>query len=787
VAQTTWQAAVLAIVILLAQGLLRNRLSPAWRYGLWLLLVGRLLMPAMPPSAVSIFNLAPPPSKHVFAVFSPPIRIGSDPQSGVNYFNGTPKMPLPNVAEQHEDTILQTPPGVIVRPVPISKIEWPNILFWAWLSGVCFFGARLVWSNARFRSRLEGRQPVADENVTRLFNECRTAFNITRPVRLIESEEVESPAVYGTWRKWLLLPDGIFERFSTEELRCIFLHELAHIKRGDPGINWVVALLQVLHWFNPVLWLAWARMRADREVATDALALAHVRQTDHVSYGETILKVLEGLTGARALPGSVGIAESKAQLKERLLAISRPGKTWKWAAPAAFVLIAGLGLTREQTEKTPRDHSSARTGSAHVVDSEMKQPAESKLLARDATNVDPLLSKDGSSGPGVMPEISGRIVDPRGQPVSGVQIAVAKPHFNVSAGIVLSQLFDPQVPHLYGEPRLAKAPWDYCTTDAQGRFYLNDLAGASYLVAAHERGFAEIATNQFSTNMMIPLEPWGRIEGTLRRYDKVVSHDWVSLGYTFNTFYNLAKRTHPVSAKNLRTLWYPDWPNMTGGTVFKTETDDAGHYAFDYVRPGQYDIFGSRVRERAAINANETTVRNIGGHGRPVIGEFKIRNPYVQINWESETVNGRWQTFGFSYFCTEPPMPAKPFNTRQEYQTWRKQREVDRSLDNNGHGHEVLVLKDGSFRIEQVEPGKYELELFIYDPRHPVNLDFCETNFIAEYNGYDRTFEIPASDSNTREPLDLGVIEISLKPQEASGALPQTNRPAPVKRVQPPP
>ena len=38
VAQTTWQAAVLAIMILLAQGLLRKRLSPGWRYGLWLLL-----------------------------------------------------------------------------------------------------------------------------------------------------------------------------------------------------------------------------------------------------------------------------------------------------------------------------------------------------------------------------------------------------------------------------------------------------------------------------------------------------------------------------------------------------------------------------------------------------------------------------------------------------------------------------------------------------------------------------------------------------------------------------
>src|SRR5437867_13120509 len=59
--QATWQAAVLAGLILLAQWMLGKRLSPGWRYGLWLLLVFRLLMPVAPQSAFSIFNLAPIP------------------------------------------------------------------------------------------------------------------------------------------------------------------------------------------------------------------------------------------------------------------------------------------------------------------------------------------------------------------------------------------------------------------------------------------------------------------------------------------------------------------------------------------------------------------------------------------------------------------------------------------------------------------------------------------------------------------------------------------------------
>jgi beta-lactamase regulating signal transducer with metallopeptidase domain len=347
--QTTWQAAVLAGLILLAQRLLRKRLPPSWRYGLWLLLVVRLLMPVAPQSTLSVFNLARSAPTRPGAVNQTSSVSVAGPYAIVNSFNGTPSLDVPAAPEPRFDPAL-IPPRVVVHSA--WNLDWFGLALCGWLAGVCFFGARLVWTNGRFRARLGGYQPVTEENVTRLFDDCRAAFKITQAVRLIESDEVESPAVYGLWRKWLLLPDGVFERFSTQELRCIFLHELAHIKRGDLGVNWLVAVLQVLHWFNPILWLAWARMRVDRELATDALALAHVREADHAPYGETILKVLEGLTGERALPGLVGIVENKEQLKERLTAISRPGKHWKWAALAAAALIAGLGLTGAQTEKS---------------------------------------------------------------------------------------------------------------------------------------------------------------------------------------------------------------------------------------------------------------------------------------------------------------------------------------------------------------------------------------------------------------------------------------------------
>ncbi|HEX3988388.1 MAG TPA: M56 family metallopeptidase, partial [Verrucomicrobiae bacterium] len=338
VLQTSWQAAVLAGLILLAQWVLRKRLSAGWRYGLWLLLVGRLLMPATPQSAVSVFNLirSKPESPSANQLYA---NTQSNPYNSENSFNGTPSA---NVQlGPIETSPLPKPPSVIAK-LPL-KIEWFELALCGWLAGVCFFGARLIWVNARFRSRIASRRPVADGDAMRVFDECRAALNISQSIRLIESEEVETPAVYGLWRKWLLLPDGVFERFGEGDLRCIFLHELAHIKRGDLGVNWLVSVLQVVHWFNPVLRLAFARMRADREMAADALALAHVGNAGNVAYGETILKVVENLTRDAAQPGLVGIAESKAGLAQRVRAIAQFSVTrhWKWAAVVAAFVVAG--------------------------------------------------------------------------------------------------------------------------------------------------------------------------------------------------------------------------------------------------------------------------------------------------------------------------------------------------------------------------------------------------------------------------------------------------------------
>ena len=345
VLQTSWQAAVLALLVLAARMIFRPKLSPAWRYGLWLLVVARLLMPASPQSAISIFNLAKfTPRQAIAAPFVEPGA--SAPETPISEWRPRPQPPGDR---------LSADAASIMSVRPNRFTNWFGIAGAVWFAGVCLLAFRLAWANFRFTSRLARHRPIADAAIIRLVEECADAIGLRHPVSVIETEEVASPAVCGLWKKRLLAPDGIFQRFSSEELRHIFLHELAHIKRRDIEINWLTALLQILHWFNPVLWLAFARMRADRELATDALALSRVARTENVSYGETILKVVENLAHPAVQPGLVGIAESKASLTERLRAISRSGaaKHWRWAAIGIVAIVAGVGLTGAQQTHPP--------------------------------------------------------------------------------------------------------------------------------------------------------------------------------------------------------------------------------------------------------------------------------------------------------------------------------------------------------------------------------------------------------------------------------------------------
>ena len=133
-----------------------------------------------------------------------------------------------------------------------------------WLAGALVLALYVGACNFYLWWLVTRERPLTDQKILDLLEDCKSQMGIRTILGVVITNKVKSPALFGFVRPRLLLPEGMIETLSEQELRYVLLHELAHLKRHDIYIGWLASLLQVLHWFNPLVWLAFYRMRSDR-------------------------------------------------------------------------------------------------------------------------------------------------------------------------------------------------------------------------------------------------------------------------------------------------------------------------------------------------------------------------------------------------------------------------------------------------------------------------------------------------------------------------------------------
>jgi len=320
----TIRASLLALAVLALQVALRRRLAARWRYALWLPVVLVLVAPQLPESRWSAENY--------MTVKAAPIAPTPEP---------TVSATVPAYAG--------IPNGSALVPKAESTLGWRQLAGLTWLAGSGFLLLAGLFSYARTMRRMWRGEIAAMASVRDGLAEAAAACGLRRAPRLLVSTAVTSPAVTGFLRPVLLLPAGMQTEFSREELHHVLAHECTHLRRHDVAGNWLLCLLQALHWCNPLLWLAFAHIRRDREAACDEQVLARGCGEERASYGHVLLR----LAGAPRQPGFavgwVGIFGPGAAMRSRILAIAgyRPRHAG-WGA-LSLALVCGLiaaGATR---------------------------------------------------------------------------------------------------------------------------------------------------------------------------------------------------------------------------------------------------------------------------------------------------------------------------------------------------------------------------------------------------------------------------------------------------------
>jgi beta-lactamase regulating signal transducer with metallopeptidase domain len=345
--RASWQASVVIALVAVAQALFHRQLGARWRHWLWLLVIIRLALPCSVESPLSLFNW---------------FRPGSSP--------------ITAMGENHAVQAIRQPDAVApAEPLGSAPPQngWKIALRRLWSAGAALLLAHVVATSLRFNRAIRRQRPVTDGAVLDLLEDCKQEMGVCTPLALVETPSGSSPALMGAVRPRLLLPEGLIRSFSRTELRYVFLHELAHLKRSDIPLNWLLSLVSILHWFNPLVWYAFHRLRADRELACDALALAQAQDAERRPYGQTILKLLENFTRSAAAPGVLGILESQTHMRRRITMIAKFKRNTGWPvlAGAVGIVIAVLTLTDAKSGQAPgaanEEHQAKRQGTPRIM------------------------------------------------------------------------------------------------------------------------------------------------------------------------------------------------------------------------------------------------------------------------------------------------------------------------------------------------------------------------------------------------------------------------------------
>lgn len=213
-----------------------------------------------------------------------------------------------------------------------------------WIAGMFAFVMVTLHSWLKIKNLKTGSQQVTKQEVLELFEQCKGRLGIDKNLVVLESPLVNSPMMAGLFKPYFVFPAGFSDWLSLDEIKYIFLHELSHLKSKDNITNYAIVAFQMIYWFNPLVWVAFGRMRLDREIACDIAVLQLLDARCHVEYGHTIINFADRASRTANYSLASQLVSPASQLKKRIETIAgfRSESKRLKIKSIAVVMLAGV-------------------------------------------------------------------------------------------------------------------------------------------------------------------------------------------------------------------------------------------------------------------------------------------------------------------------------------------------------------------------------------------------------------------------------------------------------------
>lgn len=297
-------AGIVTIFVLLARILLKKA-PKIFSYALWAVVLFRLVCPVSFSSEFSLLGIFNAPAATNGSVTYIPADIVHTEYPQVN-------LPLPMISEAINGSLPQGEEQLAADPLE-GLMAIATLL---WLFGIA---AMLIYSAVsllQLRRRLIGAVCLREN--------------------IYLADHIAAPFVIGVIRPKIFLPSVLAE----QEQRYIILHEQTHIRRFDHIFKMIAFLALAVHWFNPLVWVAFVLCVKDMEMSCDERVLKEMGGEIKGAYSTSLLSLA---TGRRLINGSP-LAFGEGNIKERIKNVMNFKKPAAWVIAISVVLVAGLSV-----------------------------------------------------------------------------------------------------------------------------------------------------------------------------------------------------------------------------------------------------------------------------------------------------------------------------------------------------------------------------------------------------------------------------------------------------------
>ncbi|MEX1376164.1 MAG: M56 family metallopeptidase [Eubacteriales bacterium] len=236
-----------------------------------------------------------------------------------------------------------TSPTVTKWKSLIQEIDFAVVLSVLWLAVGFGIVASGVFTLARFNSKLRSEN-IVSKKLYDAYKKAKQRISPRLDVRIVESIHVDMPITYGMINPRIIIPKQMAKEIDSDKLQLIIMHELMHIKRLDILKNYLWLLAKAIHWFNPMVWIAYKMYLGDMEIVCDTKVMQKINADECAEYSDSLVEAAKILsrTKQKTYPVVLNFCENKSKLRRRIMNILQPAKQRRSTSFAIAILICVL-------------------------------------------------------------------------------------------------------------------------------------------------------------------------------------------------------------------------------------------------------------------------------------------------------------------------------------------------------------------------------------------------------------------------------------------------------------